>query len=187
MAPNRFMTELDFTKTQLAVYYVVFLLSVDTLNPVKVLCHVIPGLQQWHLAGLSLLLMIYVFFAQFKQLLYFAVKIFFHSILSIFFREVQVIGSSNIPTTGPVIFTINHANQFVDAVMVLSTCKRNVSYLMAEASYNRPVIGHIAYALGKCYDVRKQKYGCLDWKILTATETLVPHFIFSSNRQVWYL
>ena len=142
------MTDLDFTKTQLAVFYVVFLLSVDSLNPVKVLCHVLPGLEQWHLATLSIVLMVYVFFAQCKQLLYFAVKIFFHSILSIFFREVEVIGSKNIPAHGPVIFTINHANQFVDAVMVLSTCKRNVSYLMAEASYNRPVIGHIAYALG---------------------------------------
>lgn len=144
------MTALDFTKTQLAVYFVVFLLSVDSLNPVKVLCHVFPGVQQWHLATLSLLLTVYVFFAQFKQLLYFAVKIFFHSILSIFFREVEVIGKKNIPQHGPVIFTINHANQFVDAVMVLSTCQRNVSYLMAEASYKRPVIGHIAYALGKC-------------------------------------
>lgn len=143
------MTDLDFTKTQLAVYYVVFLLSVDSLNPVKVLCHVIPALEPWHLAFVSIALMIYVFFAQFKQILYFAVKIFFHSILSIFFREVEVIGNSNIPTHGPVIFTINHANQFVDAVMVLSTCRRNVSYLMAEASYKRPVIGHVAYALGK--------------------------------------
>ena len=120
----------------------------DSLNPVKVLCHVIPGLQQWHLAVLSVGLMIYVFFAQFKQILYFAVTIFYHSILSIFFREVEVIGNKNIPSHGPVIFTINHANQFVDAVMVLSTCRRNISYLMAEASYNRPIIGHVAYALG---------------------------------------
>ena len=148
MAPNRFMTDLDFTKTQLAVYYVVFLLSVDSLNPVKVLCHVVPGLEQWHLATLALGLMVYVFFAQFKQLLYFSVKIFFHSILSIFFREVEVIGANNVPPHGPCIFTINHANQFVDAVMVLSTCQRNISYLMAEASYNRPVIGHVAYMLG---------------------------------------
>lgn len=148
MAPVRFMNDLDFTKTQLAVYYVVFLLSTDSLNPVKVLVHVVPGLQPGHLAALSVVLMVYVFFAQAKQLLYFAVKIFMHSILSIFFREVEVVGQKNIPEHGPVIFTINHANQFVDATLVLTTCRRNVSYLMAEASYNRPVIGHLAYAVG---------------------------------------
>jgi hypothetical protein len=86
MAPNRFMNDLDFTKTQLAVYFAVFLLSVDTLNPVKVLCHVVPALERWYIASLSVALMVYVFFTQFKQLLYFAIKIFFHSILSIFFR-----------------------------------------------------------------------------------------------------
>lgn len=47
------------------------------------------------------------------------------------------------------IFTINHANQFVDAAVVLGTCGSDfkVSYLMAEASYERPIIGDLARAL----------------------------------------
>lgn len=61
--------------------------------------------------------MIYVFISEFKELLYFSVKIFFHSILSIFFREVQIVGRDNIPAFGPVLFSVNHQNQFVDAVM----------------------------------------------------------------------
>jgi glycerol-3-phosphate O-acyltransferase/dihydroxyacetone phosphate acyltransferase len=60
-----------------------------------------------------------------------------------------VIGLKNIPEHGPVIFTINHANQFVDAIMSLSTCQRKISYLMAEASWRRPIIGDIAW----CMDV----------------------------------
>jgi hypothetical protein len=37
------------------------------------------------------------------------------------------------------IFSINHANQFVDAVVVMGTCgpEIKVSYIMAEASWNR--------------------------------------------------
>lgn len=82
-----------------------------------------------------------------KALLYFCVKIFFHSILSIFFREVEIIGRDNIPRYGPVIFTSNHANQFIDAVTVLCTCQHKISYLMAETSWNRPIIGDLAWAL----------------------------------------
>ena len=83
-----------------------------------------------------------------KQLLYYTVKIFFHSILSIFFREVNIIGHQNIPHYGPVIFTSNHANQFMDSVVVLSTCQRTISFLMAESSYMKKIVGHIAWAMG---------------------------------------
>mmetsp|Transcript_14129 Transcript_14129/g.39048 ORF Transcript_14129/g.39048 Transcript_14129/m.39048 type:complete len:736 (-) Transcript_14129:82-2289(-) len=147
MAPNRFMTDLDFTKTQIAVYWVVILLSVDDLNPIRILCNAIPKLESWHAAVLSTVLLCYVILSEFKQVLYFAVKIFFHSILSIFFSQVEVVGLENIPRFGPVIFTINHANQFIDAVAILCTCQHKISYLMAEASWKRRIIGDIAWAM----------------------------------------
>ena len=83
-----------------------------------------------------------------KQLLYFSVKVFFHSILSIFFRDVEIIGRQNIPQYGPIIFTSNHANQFIDSVVMLTTCQRTVSYLVAEKSWKRRIIGDIAWAMG---------------------------------------
>ncbi len=92
--------------------------------------------------------MLYVFVSEMKQLLYFTVKIFFHSILSIFFREVSIVGKQNIPQYGPVIFTGNHANQFIDSVVMLSTCQRTISYLMASKSYDRRIVGDIAWAMG---------------------------------------
>ena len=116
-------------------------------SPVKVFLHVFPSVAPWHIATVSIILMVYVFISELKALLFFGVKIFFHSILSIFFREVQVVGRDNIPNHGPVIFTTNHANQFIDAVMVLCTCEHKISYLMAEASWKRRVIGDIAWAL----------------------------------------
>ena len=137
-----------FAKTQLIVFYIILLLAVDSINPVKVFLHVFPQVQPWHIATFSILLMFYVFVSEMKQLLYFSVKVFFHSILSIFFREVEVVGRQNIPLHGPVIFTSNHANQFIDSVVVLCTCQRTISYLMAEKSWNRRIVGDIAWAMG---------------------------------------
>ncbi len=117
-------------------------------SPVKIFLHVFPTIQTWHIAVTATLLMIYVFISEMKQLLYYSVKIFFHSILSIFFREVQTIGKQNIPQYGPVIFVGNHANQFIDSVVMLSTCQRTISYLMAEKSYRRRIVGDIAWAMG---------------------------------------
>ena len=126
-------------------------LAVDELNPVKLLLHVFPSIQVWHITSLSTAFIIYVCFSEFKELLYFAVKIFINSMLSIFFRDIEVIGKDKLPRHGPMIFVINHANQFVDAMVVLGTCGNEenfkVSYLMAEKSFHRPIIGDIASAL----------------------------------------
>lgn len=59
----------------------------------------------------------------------------------------EIIGRDKIPRHGPIIFTINHANQFMDAVMVVCTSQHPISYLMAEASWKRRIIGDLAWAL----------------------------------------
>jgi len=89
-----------------------------------------------------------------KALLYFSLKIFFHSILSIFFREVEIVGRDNIPRYGPVIFSCNHANQFIDAVNLLCTCEHKISYLIAEKSWKRRIVGDMAWALD-CVPVKR--------------------------------
>jgi len=142
------MSELDFARTQLAIFFVVLLLAVDAINPVKIFLHVFPQIAPWHVAVLCVALTLYVFVSEMKDLLYFAVKLFFHSILSIFFKSVEVVGLGNIPSYGPVIFTSNHANQFVDGVSIMSTCRRKISYLVAEKSWNRRIIGDLAWAMG---------------------------------------
>lgn len=145
---NRLMSELDFARTQLAIFFVVLLLAVDAINPVKIFLHVFPQIAPWHIAILCVGLMLYVFISEMKDLLYFAVKMFFHSILSIFFKSVEVVGLGNIPNYGPVIFTSNHANQFVDGVSIMATISRKISYLVAEKSWNRRIIGDLAWAMG---------------------------------------
>ena len=136
------------------------------LSPIKIILQVFPFIQPWHIATISILLIIYIFISEMKQLLYFTVKIFFHSILSTFFREVNIIGTFNIPQYGPVIFTSNHANQFMDSVVVLCTCQRTVSFLMAESSYRKKIVGEIAWAMGvvpvkRAQDSAKKGLGCI--------------------------
>jgi glycerol-3-phosphate O-acyltransferase/dihydroxyacetone phosphate acyltransferase len=52
---------------------------------------------------------------------FYSMRVFLHSILSIFFRSIEVVGAENIPTKGPVIFTGNHSNQFVDGLQVMKS------------------------------------------------------------------
>jgi len=62
-----------------------------------------------------------IVYANGKEVAYFSTKIFFHSILSIFFSSIEILSKENIPEHGPIIFTGNHMNQFVDGAMMLVT------------------------------------------------------------------
>lgn len=81
-------------------------------------------------------------------MIYDGVRVFFRSILSIFFRQVDIVGIDNIPKHGPIIFSGNHSNQFVDGIMVLTTAQHRVGFLIAEKSYNHPIIGTFAKLAG---------------------------------------
>lgn len=125
---------------------VVCLLSFDVINPVKICSEVLEIHTGWFFF-MSLLFSASIVWGNVNDLIYFSTKIFFKSILSIFFSSIEVVGKENIPTHGPVIFTGNHMNQFVDAAVVLSTTPHKVGFLVAEKSYNKPGIGHIAKAM----------------------------------------
>lgn len=107
-----------------------------------------------------------------SEVIYFCSRIFFHSILSIFFKSIDVVGVDNIPLEGsindkswftgiiycigPVLFTGNHANQFVDGVIVMMNCVRKVGFLVAEKSFKRPIIGDFSRAIGCIPTIRPQ-------------------------------
>ena len=54
--------------------------------------HTFPGVAPWHIAVVCAIAMTYIFLSDVKEMLYFMIKIFFHSILSIFFRNVEIVG-----------------------------------------------------------------------------------------------
>lgn len=110
------------------------------------------------MAGLTFVLFTSIVYANAHDLIYFFVKVFLHSILSIFFSSVEVLGKQNIPDHGPMIFSGNHMNQFVDGAVLLVTSPQRVGFLVAAKSFSLPVIGDLARAT-KCIPVnRPQDY-----------------------------
>lgn len=136
-------------RTRIVACFVVIILSMDSLNPIKVLCNILPGhLDSTYLAALSFLTLLAIIYANGREMAYFATKTFFQSILNIFFSSIEVLGKENIPAHGPIIFTGNHMNQFVDGAMVLVTNPHRVGFLVAESSFKKPIIGDFSKAVG---------------------------------------
>lgn len=67
---------------------------------------------------------------------------------SVYFREVTVVGSENIPQSGAAIFYGNHQNQFIDPLLMNSYVNRRLRFLMAAKSLKQPIIG----TLGRMFD-----------------------------------
>jgi len=128
----------------------VIVLAVDELNPVKVLCSYTDALvpmRERHLAMFAAFLLCLTMVQQKKHVLYYSCRLFFRCTFNnMFFRSVEIVGAENIPSHGPVIFTGTHNNQFVDAVFLLTTCHREINFMIARKSWDRPVVGHLARA-----------------------------------------
>jgi hypothetical protein len=102
------LSHVAFTRTVLGVLLGVVVLAVDALNPVKLFLHVFPTVEPWHIALVCMVLSTYIWISEFKELLYFIVKVFLNSILSIFFRDIEVIGRDRLPRHGPMVSVRRH-------------------------------------------------------------------------------
>ena len=82
---------------------------------------------------------------------------FFKFILNVFFRNIRVRGFHNIPKDGPILFACApHCNQFVDPMMLFTTCGRKIGFLIAKKSWDRLFIGFMARMFNSIPVVRKQ-------------------------------
>ena len=50
--------------------------------------------------------------------------------VKLYFRKVQVVGATNVPAKGPVMFTVNHQNAFLDALLVATSNQRHTHFLV---------------------------------------------------------
>ncbi|KAI8890293.1 hypothetical protein K501DRAFT_237319 [Backusella circina FSU 941] len=92
-----------------------------------------------------------------KPLNYLAFEAIFKGITHIFFREIKTTGAHLVPTSGPCIFIVSkHCNQFVDGVVFFSKNPRSSYAIMADVSYNKPLIGHVGKFLNAIPVVRPQ-------------------------------
>ena len=147
MSSTEVRTPLREVRLRVAVCFSMIMLSSDALNPVKVLCDIF-GIETYWATAVLVVVFIGIISANAKELTYFFMKVFFHSILSIFISSMEVLGKQNIPEHGPVIFTGNHMNQFVDGAVILVTNPHRVGFLIAEKSFNTRIIGDLANAVG---------------------------------------
>lgn len=129
---------------------VVLLLSCDELNPVKVLCSYtsgVIGVSEVHFSVSAAILLAALGVNQRDHILYTCARTFFRCTFNnIFFSSVEIVGLENLPKEGPVIITGNHNNQFVDGLMLLTNCPREISFMIAQKSWDRPLVGFLARA-----------------------------------------
>jgi len=144
---------MEQTIMQCGILMAILMLAVDRLNPIKFVCDTLDVPTEYF-AYPVVALLLYTIVTNASSIIYYATKIFFVSIISIFFREIDVIGRENVPRRGPIIFTGNHANQFVDALMVLCNSQHKVGFLIAAKSWNQLVVGTFARCIG-CIPVER--------------------------------
>lgn len=149
------LLELDDVWTQFLALSLLLALSVDSLNPVKAVSGFL-GVPPFYWGVLSFAMMLGVLWHNASDVLYRSARVFLNSVLSISFKSIDVVGLDNIPLDGPVIFTGNHANQFVDGLTVMMITPRKVGTLIAEKSWHRPIIGDFSRIMGCIPVVRPQ-------------------------------
>ena len=74
-------------------------------------------------------------------------NVFVRPELYFFYRKIDVIGAKNVPDTGPVIFTPNHQNALMDALMVLCTRNRQPVFIARADIFKKPLIIAILHFL----------------------------------------
>lgn len=90
-------------RVRVAMIFAVLMLSCDALNPIKIITDVF-GINHWFFFFVSLFYLVSMLISNAQELTYFSLKVFFHSILSIFFSSMEVLGTENIPHHGYDIF-----------------------------------------------------------------------------------
>jgi glycerol-3-phosphate O-acyltransferase/dihydroxyacetone phosphate acyltransferase len=65
-----------------------------------------------------------------------------------FFRRVTIQGRERIPGSGPVLFVSNHANAFVDPLLILTGVRRRVTLTAKRALARNPLLAPVIRALG---------------------------------------
>ena len=61
--------------------------------------------------------------------------------LRLFFRRIETTGASVVPTTGPLLFVLNHPNGLIDPALVFTALPRRISFLAKSTLFRLPVAG----------------------------------------------
>ena len=79
-----------------------------------------------------------------SSVIYKALKIFLRQVTGNYFSNIHVAGIENKPMEVPTILCCNHANQFMDGILIIVQCPPPLSLCFAASSYNKPIVGYLA-------------------------------------------
>lgn len=74
-------------------------------------------------------------------------KFFLQALSNMIFRDITIIGEENIPLEGPLILSINHNSQYVDALLLFNL-KRRLNFIVAGSSSRTTILGAILKTVG---------------------------------------
>mmetsp|Transcript_89861 Transcript_89861/g.256936 ORF Transcript_89861/g.256936 Transcript_89861/m.256936 type:complete len:626 (-) Transcript_89861:586-2463(-) len=150
---HQVLGERTSTNTHVLLSALVFVLATPSFNPILLFCETMR-IPSGMFTSLAVFFFSYTVYMDLPNVTYYCLRIFMNSIVSIFFRTTDVVGADNIPVNGPVIFTGNHSNQFVDGINVLCHARHKVGFLIAQKSWDSPVVGDFAKMAG-CIPVQR--------------------------------
>lgn len=78
---------------------------------------------------------------------------------SIFYNDIEIVGRSKFPRSGPVIVALNHANSLVDAAVALTSFPRNVRLTCKDTLLEHPLWGRIIQGVEAIGVKRRRDYG----------------------------
>ncbi len=81
---------------------------------------------------------------------------FLRLVVSVFFRQISIVGREHIPQDAAVIFAGNHPNSLLDPILIITSCGRKVHFAAASILFKNPLLKMCLSALG-CVPVFRRK------------------------------
>jgi glycerol-3-phosphate O-acyltransferase/dihydroxyacetone phosphate acyltransferase len=73
---------------------------------------------------------------------------FLRVVTRVFFRQIEIVGLENIPSTGGVLFAGNHPNSLIDPILIITSCGRKVHFAAKDALFKGRLMRALLRGLG---------------------------------------
>lgn len=83
---------------------------------------------------------------------------FLRIVTRVFFRQIEIVGSENIPPDAPVVFAGNHPNSLIDPVLIITTCGRKVHFAAKDSLFKGRIMRAVLRGLGAVPLARKVEH-----------------------------
>jgi len=110
----------------------------------------------------------------------FARNFFVRPALFLYYRKLDVMGAKTVPNTGPVIFTPNHQNALMDALLILCTKDRQPVFVARADIFQKPLIIAVLHFL-RILPIYRKRDGGKPSDNNQETFDLIPKVLQSGN------